>query len=148
MLESYAILNDRAGDAQIMRVSGGVYSYLTHKQAKELAALGNHELEDLQAKDRAWKEQVDYYVEQLKDPDSPSSKRALTEAVYTVEVEHYKTELQLARAMNEGAYAENERLRKEVKMLQDDLNSVLRGEIELAEAEAEVEPGASVSEGL
>lgn len=114
MRETYQILNDREGNAHIVALSGGVHSHLSHKQAKELAALGNLEIEEITAnraaRNAAQDEQIAAYKEALADPASNASQRALQLATESIESYYLKLQLEQAQTLILAQQAEIKRL--------------------------------------
>lgn len=114
MRETYQILNDREGNAHIVALSGGVHSHLSHKQAKELAALGNLEIEEITAnraaRNAAQDAQITRYKERLSDPDDDIGKHALSIATEQIETYYLKLELEQAHTLILSQQAEIKRL--------------------------------------
>jgi hypothetical protein len=124
MRETYQILTDHEGNAHILYLSGGVHAYLTHKQAKELAVLGNLEDDERKDMNRAHTAAVEEYKTRLADPADPISERAITSAYESIESHYLKIEIEQAQALIKAQSANIERLTLKNKELSDSLEAL------------------------
>jgi hypothetical protein len=110
MRETYQILTDYEGNAHILFLSGGVHAYLSHKQARELANLGNQEVEDRTAKVDEFerirqlhfqeRERLEAKIRELSD--SLEALRAIYAAENPPSPEFAPEEVQPGASVNEG----------------------------------------------